>query len=438
MNQLLKQNQKIVSSNGIEYAVKDFLGDGTQGEVYRVTTSGKDLALKWYKQGFATKEQWDVLQNLITIGPPTAQFLWPIELVKINNIPGFGYIMPLRGSNYKGLIDLMKGKIDPSFNVLITAGFQLADNYFHLHSLGLCYSDINFGNAFFDPNIGEVLICDNDNVVVNKSDLGSVNGTLYFMAPEIVRGEARPSRDTDLYSLSVLLFYILHISHPLEGKKQSAIHAWDYPAMLKIFGKEPVFIFDPTNDSNRPDPDVHKCAETYWNIYPKFIRNLFIRAFTDGLKDPENGRVQENEWRSSLIRLRDSIIYCQKCGSENFYDLDAIRETPSFITKCWNCKSNISIPSRIKINSIIAMLNYNTILYQHHLDGMSYNFDKKVAQMASNPKNPDIWGLKNLTDVIWVAEKQDHSKIEVKPGQTVPLVSGLIIDFGISKGEIRN
>lgn len=438
MNQIFRPNQKIVSKTGVEYLIKDFLGDGTQGEVYRISASGKELALKWYKEGFAKKEQWDILQNLISLGSPTPKFLWPLELMEIKNIPGFGYIMPLRGSNFKGLIDLMKGRIDPGFNILITAGFELADSYFHLHSMGLCYSDINFGNAFFDPNDGKVLICDNDNVVVNKSDMSSVMGTPYFMAPEIVRGEARPSRDTDLYSLSVLLFYMFHISHPLEGKKQTAIHAWDYPAMVKIFGKEPVFIFDPNNDSNRPDPAVHKHAETYWKIYPKFLKNLFIRAFTDGLKDPENGRVQENEWRSALIRLRDSIIYCQKCSSENFYDLDAIREDPSYRHKCWNCKSEISIPARIKINSLVKMLNYNTVLYQHHLDGMSYNFDEKVAQMTPNPKNPDIWGLKNLTNVTWVAEKLDGAKIEVKPGQSISIISGLIIDFGTSKGEIRD
>ena len=65
------------------------------------------------------------------------------------------------------------------------------------------------------------------------------------MAPEIVRGEAKPTTESDLFSLAVLLFYMLMMHHPLEGKKESDIKAFDLPAMNKIYGLEPVFIFDP-------------------------------------------------------------------------------------------------------------------------------------------------------------------------------------------------
>ena len=62
---------------------------------------------------------------------------------------------------------------------------------------------------FFDPDTGDVLICDNDNVSANGIDNSSVYGTPRFMAPEIVMGQAKPSRNTDLYSLAVLLFYMV-------------------------------------------------------------------------------------------------------------------------------------------------------------------------------------------------------------------------------------
>ena len=54
-----------------------------------------------------------------------------------------------------------------------------------------------------DPDSGEALICDNDNVAVDKQEQSGVLGTPRFMAPEIVRGEAKPSTQTDLFSLSV-------------------------------------------------------------------------------------------------------------------------------------------------------------------------------------------------------------------------------------------
>jgi len=44
------------------------------------------------------------------------------------------------------------------------------------------------------------------------------------------------------------------IHHPLEGKKEVAIHSFDLPAMTKLFGTEPVFIFDPVDRSNELCP----------------------------------------------------------------------------------------------------------------------------------------------------------------------------------------
>ena len=42
------------------------------------------------------------------------------------------------------------------------------------------------------------------------------------MAPEIVRGQAKASTETDLFSLAVLLFYMLFMHHPLEGAREAA------------------------------------------------------------------------------------------------------------------------------------------------------------------------------------------------------------------------
>jgi hypothetical protein len=83
------------------------------------------------------------------------------------------------------------------------------------------------------------------------------------------------------------------------------------------------------------------------------------------------------------------------------------------------------------------MLNYNTKIYQHHLDGISYNFSSPVAQVTQHPKNPGIWGLKNSSNKNWLTIKPDGTRLEVLPMQNVSLVSGITIDFGSVKGEIR-
>lgn len=91
---------------------------------------------------------------------------------------------------------------------------------------------MSFGNAFFDLKTGEVLICDNDNVTINGQDICRVIGTARFMVPEVVRGETRPCTQTDLYSISVLLFYLLMVHHPLEGKQEASIRCFDQQALI--------------------------------------------------------------------------------------------------------------------------------------------------------------------------------------------------------------
>ena len=288
---MLRDGQEVQTvTSGLVCKVEVFIGGGGQGEVYRARLDGQVVALKWYFPAQATPEQRSALEVLARKGPPTAKFLWPMELTEAAGVAGFGYVMPLREARYKSIVDLMKRRAEPTFRALATAGLELAHSFLDLHAMGLCYRDISFGNVFFDPDSGEVLICDNDNVVVNGASIGGVAGTPRFMAPEIVCGSGLPDTQTDLFSLSVLLFYILMLHHPLEGRRELTIKCFDLPAMTKLYGTDPLFIFDPCDRSNEPVPGYHDNAIAFWPIYPEFLRALFTRAFTDGIRDPQNGR----------------------------------------------------------------------------------------------------------------------------------------------------
>ncbi|CAG1022232.1 partial Serine/threonine-protein kinase PknD, partial [Patescibacteria group bacterium] len=213
----LLQSQQIIRGDltGQPYTIDTFLGAGTQGEVYRAHSSGQSVAIKWYFphyiQNDATLRK--RLENAIKKGNPDNNFLWPLELVTLPNQAGFGYAMPLRPAHFKSIVDLMRRRAEPSFHALISACLQLSESFLQLHAKGLCYRDINFNNVFFDPDTGDILICDNDNVDVNGAT-GAINGTPRFMAPELVRGDEAPNTESDLFSLSILLFYMLMLHHP--------------------------------------------------------------------------------------------------------------------------------------------------------------------------------------------------------------------------------
>jgi eukaryotic-like serine/threonine-protein kinase len=435
---MLKIGQRIQTESGMSGETDRLLGTGGQGEVYRVLLASKPMALKWYFPDSATAQQWQTLDMLVKRGAPNDKFLWPLELVTAPGLTEFGYIMPLREPRYYGIVDLMKRRIDTTFRNLATAGFYLADSYFQLHTAGLCYRDIGFGNVFFDPKTGDALICDNDNVTVNGSPIGGVFGTLRFMAPEIVRGQAVPSTATDLFSLAVLLFYLFMSHHPLEGKREYDIAVFDVEAMTKLYGLEPVFIFDPNNRSNEPVSGYQDNPLILWPIYPQFLRNLFTRAFTDGLKDPENGRVLENEWRTAMIRLRDSIFYCPHCDAQNFYDVDALRQSSGRPTPCWKCKKVVQLPFRIRIGDNIIMLNRDTKLFPHHINTQrKWDFSQPVAEVTRHPTDPTLLGLINLSNEKWIVKRPIGPLQEVEVGKIVGLSTGIKILFGYVEGDVR-
>ena len=332
----------------------------------------------------------------------------------------------------------MKRRIEPSFRALAMAGLELSNSYLQLHSRGLCYRDISFGNVFFDPDTGDILIGDNDNVAVNAQAKSSVLGTPRFMAPEVVRGESLPSTQTDLFSLAVLLFYMLMVHHPLEGKKELSIKCLDLPAMTKLYGTEPVFIFDPNDQSNEPVPGYHDNAIAFWPIYPEFLRSLFLKAFTDGISEPTHGRVRESEWRAAMVRLRDSIVYCSNCGMENFYDADALKQTGQ-AGSCWSCGSAIKLPPRIRISKSVVMLDHDAKLFPHHTDEQRlYDFSEPVAEVVRHPTNASLWGLKNLSRDKWVTTSADGAIKDVEPGRSLTIAVGAKVNFGKAEGEIRS
>lgn len=434
MSQLLEAGQKVrTESTGLSCEVLKFLGGGGQGEVYAARVGGKPVALKWYYAASATTEQRKRLETLCAMGAPSAKFLWPVELASASGVADYGYLMPLREARYKSIVDMMKRRIEPSFRALATVGLELSHSFLQLHARGLCYRDISFGNAFFDPDTGEVLICDNDNVTVDSQAKGGVYGTPRFMAPEIVRGDAVPSSQTDLFSLSVLLFYMFMMHHPLEGKKELEIKCLDLPAMKKLYGTEPLFIFDPADASNAPDAAHQKNALVFWAIYPKFLRELFTKAFTEGLRDPLHGRVRESNWRASMVRLRDSIIYCGHCKAENFFDAD----THTTAQGCWSCKRALHPPPRLRIARSEVMLNHNACLFPHHVDDeRRYDFTQPLATVTRHPTEPNIWGLKNLSRQNWSATNTRGEVKDVLPGRSVTLAVGTRINFGRAEGEI--
>ncbi len=426
MNEQLQPGAVLTSQCGAQYTVEKFLGDGAQGEVYDVTCGGRHYALKWYYPHVAIPAQKKALEELLRRGSPDSRFLWPQDLLSGGG--DLGYIMPLRPSRYKGINALLKRRVEPSFAALSRAVYNMTQAYEKLHAEGLCYRDISRGNVFFDPDTGDVLICDTDNVSPSGTYDSLINGTPRFMAPEIVRGEARPSRETDLFSLAVLMFYMLMVAHPLEGQLEANIRCLDTPAMNQLFGTAPVFIYDPNNDSNRPVPGYHDNAIVFWNtVYPQQLKDLFTRSFTTGLC-AVNQRVTEKEWLRALANLISGIFRCPNCGCELFYD-----ETKEDHV-CWNCGLAIRKPPALAIGKDRIVLWRNAKVYAHHVRG-DFDITTILGSAVANPHDPQQRGIRNDSADNWVYIRPDGTKTILPPGRSAAIAPGAKIDFGQAVGE---
>ena len=420
-----QKGQRIRTASGGELEVIQKLGEGGQGVVYKVNYNGKQLALKWYfgnKLSNADKFYRNI-QNNIKQGAPTSAFLWPLEITEYFE-GSFGYLMELRPSEYKDFSLFLLAKVHfANIEAIINTALCITNGFRELHNKGYSYQDLNDGNFFVNPKTGDVLICDNDNVAPYGENLG-IAGKCRYMAPEVVMGKKRPDSHTDRFSLAVVLYMLLFLNHPLEGKR-TMCPCLTEELERRFYGSDPVFVWDSTNDSNRPVRGVHTNEIKLWPLYPEFVRKTFEKAFSHEVMvgNDTTHRVIEKEWQEVFTTLRDLMVKCS-CGSETFID-------PSKqACQCINCGKSIERPLILKVKKYHAALTPGKKLYACHVQYDSDDFKETCGEVIASRNNPALLGLRNDSDNTWEAILPNGTSKGYPNGQVIKLGKGIKINFG--------
>ena len=437
MDQILPNGERVVSRANTTYTVIKKINEGGQGQLYLVESDNSKYVLKVYFIEKATKRQREILVRLLDLEPPSRCFVWPLDLVDLKKYNTFGYIMDL--IEYSTLKDLLyEEEGTPKLFRDIIAAYLLSDALFRLHIRGLIHADISWGNVWLNKDTGDVRISDCDNIIFSNEQ-SAIGGTLDFQAPEVILQEldspdhrAQLSADTDRHSLANVLFHILFHHHPLRGRKESEYRVENEATMIEMFGKHPIFIYDPKNAENRPD-ETQGVVEFFWEKYPQFIKELFITTFTEGLKNPKTGRIREIIWRKNLLKLRDSVIKCSICGIENFIDSQPSQKQSPREYTCWNCEKVQKVPQKIILSgsgiSHTINLNEDMFLYKTHIDN-SYNIETKIGKIESKMKDTKkLIGIRNISSENWSYSVADKKTEELSPGKAILASENIQIRF---------
>ena len=417
---LFEPGRVIKTDFGAPIKIVKYLASGGQGDVYIIEYGGKTKALKWYNSKTLGEPDafYDNLKRKADKGAPDKAFLWP-DAVTERTEGSFGYIMDLIPDGYYALNRILSSKYCfSSFMAEIDACISIVNSFRKLHNNGYCYAAIHDGNFFIEPLTGDVRICDNDNVAPNGTNTG-IRGKPRYMAPEIVVGKGRvlPNTQSDRYSLSAILFLILFMSHPLEGKR------WLVPCMTdaiaeKLYGSEPLFIYDPNDNANGPVKNIHVNVMNRWGFMPQYLKDEFLTAFSQqALKDP-NRRLRELDWLKVLVRFRSDIVKCT-CGNEVFIQ-------NASTTKCDDCGKPVVIKNTIQLPGYSITAAKGSHVYRCQLG--TCNADDALNPVALVVAKPDgTLGVKNMTSTIFRITTSSGRDKSVEPGMVIPFISGTVI-----------
>lgn len=309
------------------YFENEVLGEGSEGFVY--FEEGHQYVLKFYKDIMAGEDPdfFDRLNNIVYSYNPLLDkdsgdywkdyFCWP-EAIVVK--PRHGVRVPAYSPSYysrkghekrmgffvseRGL-NLMPEDERGDWRGAMQMALSMARAVRRLHSAGLAHSDLSYNNFLGDPVAGKAVMIDLDGLVVPGIHPPKVLGTGGLIAPELLLQKARPSIQTDLHSLAVLIYQVLLLRHPLRGPKKHPTtsddpreHDWI------VNGPGALFVEHPTDRSNRPPnlrPEYHATG--------RFLASLIETAMIPGLFKPDL-RPTAADWERALVHTLGMLVPC--------------------------------------------------------------------------------------------------------------------------------
>ena len=340
-------------TDGARFEVEAVIGEGGQGRVYSLKGQAQ-LCAKMYFGRDASKAE-PLRQRLERLRQlqATEQLVLPRKVLRS---PAIGYVMDrvVEHRSIEELASMPPGQRVQSWYAetgglrrRLLLGMELCRAFQDLHSRGLAYCDLSFGNVLVSRGpLPKVRLIDCDNLTLTGLPDAGVEGTPWFVAPEVLRGTHRPDAMTDSHSLAVLLYHLLVLSHPLIGDSiRSGPHEGEDRALRgENLDKSPLpWVDHPQDSRNRSTTGLPRAL-----VLSSKLREAFHLAFGVGLLD-RSRRPTEGTWAELLGRAVDAVQSCNLCKNHLFLPPEALKGEP--MPPCPWCKQPLSTPTVLLLHT---------------------------------------------------------------------------------------
>lgn len=289
---------------GQGYTVLRELGPGGQGVAFEVLSAeGERCVAKVIYPRYATPEMERRLDALLALELSNRSPAICAPFVRLDPKHGLGTIA-LRAPGVVLDEVLETRDFDLLEAVVIGMGITLALAV--LERASTSHGDISPRNIMVGESKGvaEVGLIDFDNAVMDLAPPPTFAGPVLYADPRLFLGQARTTRETDRYSLGVVMHELLLARHPHMVLCQQIDNPATYARMLLVEGAWP------------EDPEVcrvpHPPGHPQVGTLSQNLMALFRRALGP---DPAQ-RPLPVEWARALHYALDHVHACPNCGSE--------------------------------------------------------------------------------------------------------------------------
>ena len=340
-----------------EYIIKETLGKGSYGIVYKVQKKNtneiyviKQITLK----GLSSKEKNEVRQEAKILSSINSDFVVKYydsfeENNSINIVMEYcdegdlhNFILKKREEN-----KLIEEKLIWNLFIKMTIGLA------HIHKMKILHRDLKTMNIFlksgFQVKIGDLGVA---KVLLKNSFAKTLIGTPYYLSPEICQ-EKPYNNKSDVWALGCILYELCTFKHPFEAKSQGAL-------ILKIM-------------SNTPD-NINK-------YYSKELNNLiFLLLEKDSEKRPNCVEILKYDFVLDKVKSLGYLNYLK--------DLNDEKKNIINDNNIYKMKITTKIINVDNINNNISHNNNNQNIFQNNI--IKANSTKGINKINSNYNKNNI------------------------------------------------